>query len=163
VVCVVLAWRRRWILALATGTAGVAGFVVPALGNAALERAAVGGAIRSSRAAGTAAAGGSGLGERLREGVVTLTSPFPSFGRSYILVGVLGAAALVVAAAYAGTGGDRRRAQLAGLGVLIVVITRLASGLGFWPGMLATTPMAGVGLGRGWADARRRLLLALGL
>jgi hypothetical protein len=159
----VLVRRRQWIAAGLAGGAGIAGFGVVALANAGLEQAAVGGSIRSARASGTAAAVGSDALDRLREGLVTLTSPFATFDRTYLLLGLLGAAALVAAAVWAGPGGDRRRAGIAATTAGIVVVIRMRSGAGFWPGMLAASPMAAVGLGRGWGDRPRRRLLAFAL
>src|SRR5690606_5824953 len=66
----------------------------------------------------------------------------------------------------AGRGGDARRARLARLAVAVaaaVALVRLASGIGFWPGLLATTPLAAVGLARGWGDPARRLVLGFAL
>jgi hypothetical protein len=163
VAAVVLALRRRWTTAVAAGVAGIAGFGVLAVANGALEQAAVGGLIRSARASGTAAGVGSDLRDRVREGVVTLTSPFGSFDPTYLLLGLLGSAALVAAAVFAGPGGNRVRARIAAATAAVVAVMRLASGPGFWPGMLAASPMAAVGLGRGWNDRRERLLLAFAL
>src|SRR5207248_2176626 len=39
----------------------------------------------------------------------------------------------------------------------------VSDGLGFWPGLMATTPIAAVGLAHGWVDARTRLVLVLAL
>ena len=150
-------WRRRWVPALMAGVAGVAGFAVLAIANAGLEIAVIGRTIRSGRASGTMAGAGADLTTRLREGLVTLTSPFPSFEASDVVLGVTAGALLVLVALWAGPGGNRRRAQLVAVALAVIVAARLSAGLGFWPGLLVTTPLAALGLAPGLGDGRRRV------
>jgi hypothetical protein len=114
------------------------------------------------------AGAGAGLALRLKEGVVTLASPFPSFDAAFTVMGVLGAAALAAVAWWGSDGRQRLRVQLATAVVVLVVVLRLQSDLGFWPGLLATTPLAVLGLVRGprpgpAVASHRRLVLALAL
>jgi hypothetical protein len=44
-----------------------------------------------------------------------------------------------------------------------VFVVRIQSGLGFWPGLLATWPVAAIGVVVGWADPSRRRVLLLAL
>jgi hypothetical protein len=76
---------------------------------------------------------------------------------------VLSGLALVAAAWWGSKRDGRARAVAAAVVVGVVAAVQLGSGLGFWPGLLATTPLAGVGLARGWADGGRRLLLLFAL
>jgi hypothetical protein len=161
VIGVVLLRRRRTADALVLGGGGVVGFGTVALANTGLEVAVLGQTIRSGRATQTAVDAGSGIGLRLREAVVTLASPFPSFDPLYLAVGVTGAAALVGLAVWGAAPATRDRARIAAAAVGLVVVVRLASGPGFWPGMLATTPVAAVGVAGGWAEERRRRVLLL--
>jgi hypothetical protein len=139
---------------------GVVGFLTLAAANAMLELALLGALVRSARVAGTASAAGGGGGERLREALVTTFSAFPSFDTGRVVLGVAGGAALVATAWFAGRGGGVKAAMAAVIAG-VVMLERITSGLGFWPGLLATTPLAAVGLALGWPDARRRLVLLL--
>jgi hypothetical protein len=99
----------------------------------------------------------------LREAVVTLTSPFPSFDGTYVAEGVLLAVALVATAFWASRRETQRLAVAAAVVAALVLVLRAASDLGFWPGLVATTPLAAVALARGWDRPERRLVLAFAL
>jgi hypothetical protein len=163
VIGAVLAVGRRWADAAVAAVGGVIGFVALALANAELEVAVLGQTIRSGRASGTAVSAGGGLRLRLKEALVTSTSPFPSFEGRDLALGALGALALVGVAVWGGAAEHRDRARLAAAAVVLVFVVRLASGPGFWPGLLVTTPIAAVGLGRAWPDGPRRRMLLLAL
>jgi hypothetical protein len=157
--------RGDRLAALAGGAAGALAFAAVALANAGLEIVAIGQTIRSGRATGAAGAGGSALGPRLREGAITLFSAFPTFDPLLVGLGLAGSVGLVAAVALAGA--DRpwggRPAMLAAGVAGAVLALRLSLGLGFWPGLLATTPVAAVGLVHGWSARPSRLAVLMAL
>jgi hypothetical protein len=163
VVLVLLLRARRIGDAVRTGGGGAAGFVILFLGNIALELALVGESYRSGRASGTASAGASDLGLRAKEALVTSVSPFPSFEPSYLALGVGLALALVAAAVWGGSRSTRGPAVVGAAIAALIVFDRVSLDTGFWPGLLAATPLAAVALARGWHDerARRVMLFAL--
>jgi len=154
--CAVLLTRRRLGVAVATGLVVVTGMAVPLLANQALERAAAGGAIRSSRTV-TLATGSkrSDAAVRVQEGLLTLSGLTADLERRAELTGLILLGLLVVFARASADPGQRRVTAVAGAGVALLYLVRLGKGLGFVPGLVATTPIAAVALVYGWTRARR--------
>jgi hypothetical protein len=161
---VVLLWRRRVVPAIVLGATGVVAFAAGTLANAGLEIALAGASFRFSRVADTAASAGVGSVDgatRLREAFTTSLSPFPSFDSTFQVLALVLAVALVTLGIIADRR-SRRTAAYVALGVAAYVyVDRAMYGPGFWPGLLATTPLAALGLARGWRDTGRRFVLAL--
>jgi hypothetical protein len=159
----VLVWRRDLVGALVTGATASAGFVALFLANSALETAVLGQTLRSGRTSGAASAAGSDSLLRIKEALVTGLSPFPSLDGGTMLLAVVLAVALgylIWATAH------RRRGPLvtgAWVAVVALYVIRLAGGLGFVPGLVATTPIAMVGVVLGWRDRPTRLVTLMAL
>lgn len=161
---VAVAVARRDLLAAARIALGsVVGFVAVAFANGLLEQAALGQSFRSGRAAGTATAGGSAGALRVREAFATSLTPFPSYDVEYVVLACGLAVALLLWAWSGSRGRTSRVAPVAAAGVGLIFLARLSFGLGFWPGLLATTPLAAVALVRGWARPADRWVLAFAL
>ena len=159
--CAVLLTRRRLSVAVATAFVVGAGMAVPLVANQALERATVGGAIRAPRAGAVATdSGRSDASVRLQEGVLTLSGLTASLERRAELTGLILLGLLLVFARVSVDPGQRRAAVVAGVGVVLLYLLRFGKGLGFVPGLIATTPIAAVALAHGW-KAERRLVTAL--
>jgi hypothetical protein len=161
-IATVALWRVRSRLgpAILLGASAGAGFAAMFLANSALERAVLGQTFRSGRAVGAASSGGSSSALRLREAAITSVSPFPTGEWTYTILGLLLLAALVVWAQSARARGQQRLAVLSAAVVALLVVHRLSFGLGFWPGLIATTPLAAVGLALGWPSRAGRLVIA---
>jgi hypothetical protein len=158
---VLLVGRRDLVGALVTGATAVVGMAGMVLANAALETAVMGATLRSGRAGGAASSGGAQLALRAKEALVTSLSPFPALDtQSYVL-----AVGLALALAYVvwGSAGRRDRSLVVAAAALVVFgyLYRLSGGLGFVPGLVATTPVAVAGLVLGWRDARSRLAVGM--
>lgn len=152
-----------WRPALGAGSAWLGGFGAVVLANQLLERAVIGGGIRTGRTARTAGAAGSGLADRVKEAVTTVVglNGFPERTDW-----VLGAATvgLVAYAAWKLVGPEGRDRMLGGAalaGATLLFGLRLASGLGFVPGLLSASPLAVVGVAVGWTARRWRALGAV--
>ncbi len=146
--------RRQVISALFSGAAMVFGTILMIAANAVLEIGLVGESFRTSRSTGTVAAGGSSLGLRFEEAIITAAVPF-SPGQ---LTGMIAAVALVAGLAWltiAVLDGHRPviPAVIVGGIYLVLFLEVVAIGPSFVQGMIATTPLAGVGLACG---VRRR-------
>jgi hypothetical protein len=147
------------------GAAAAGGLAALLLANQLLERVVLGSSLRAGRAAGTAAAGGSGVSRRLDEAVTTLIG-VNRFERP--LDWVFGALA-AIAVAYgswciAGRDSSRRALGIAAVAVAATVyVLRFADGLGFVPGLLTASPLAiaGVALAVDERRLQRVALLAL--
>lgn len=165
VTCVALAVGRRRDLpgAVAVGASAVAGFVGMFAANLALEVLVLGEPMRAGRASGAAGAGLTDLGVRVREGLVTTLSPFPTMDPQAWVVGACLLGALLYTAVQA-TRPGRERLAVAGASVAgVVYLWRFGEGPGFVPGLVAATPFAAVALALGWRDPRTRLVLLLAL
>ena len=141
-----LLWRRRNIVrAAAAGALAAAGFVLLVAANYVLEVAVIGASLRTGRASGTAAAGGSDVVIRLREAVTTTVGLFPDTGTRALLLGSA-AIGLVAWAVWRGSRpGDPKMARLAMVGAGVLFLLRAVDGLGFVPGLMATAPFAVAG------------------
>jgi len=151
VVCVYLLVRSRLPRgALVLGAASGVGLALAFGADTLLEREALGSTIRASRAVGAAQGGGSGLGQRASEAVTMSASLLGSTAHGGAVVIVLFAALLVFVAYRAARRQDQRPAQLAATAVAFLYVARMVQGPGFVPGLLATTPLAAVGLVVAW-------------
>jgi hypothetical protein len=159
----VLVRHRRLGRPMLMGVAIVAGLVLPLAGNVALERATIGGTIRSARTSGTAAEAGRGARLRLEEGLITGVGLQPEVSWTSSAVG--GALLLLVVFSVRAVkrGGDPGPAIVGGLGAVGLYAVRFSQGLGFIPGMTAASPVAAVGLADGWSTTNRRLLVGVAL
>jgi hypothetical protein len=175
-VCLVLLWRgwrrdrirlpRALAAPIAVGLAATVGLAIPLLLNSALERATIGGTLRSERTAGTAAAVGSVAGNRLQEAALTALGLQPDLQLKTYLTGAALVVVILVAVTLVGDPQPERRrlARVAGAGAAVLYGLRFVTGLGFVPGMLAAAPVGIVGLLGLWRGARARIvaLVALG-
>ena len=165
IVCGALLWRDRSLRGpLVVGVASTVGLVVTFGANALLEIAATGTVFRSGRATGAAASAASGLGLRFDEAVTTAGSLVPSADRSGT-VAVIALVGLLVYVAYrARRGTDQRLAYVAAAAAGFLYLLRVSEGLGFVPGLVATTPFAAAGLALAWKNSTARLvaLIAVG-
>lgn len=155
----VLDQRRRIGDALLVGATAVAGFAVAFGANTLLERAVLGEASRTSRTSGAASNALGRIPDRINEGFVTTLSPFPSTAAEYWFIGLGLLVALVAVAWYSKTQAGERIAVTAAAVAAAVYLWRFSDGLGFVPGLVATTPFAAVGITLGWKHARARLVL----
>jgi hypothetical protein len=162
-VAIVVATRtlRR---AVPVGLGALAGIVPVLVANDLLEKAVLGGSLRSSRAAGTAGAAGSEVATRLGEALrTTIGLNYASLGVEALAGGCL-AIALAAAAVMLATGRGRPRYQaelLAAVAVLLAV--RIHSGLSFVSGFVPALPIVAFGAVLAWGDARRRIIAAIAL
>ena len=174
VVCAVLLWRgwrafRGWwraaLAPVAVGVAASIGLAVPFLLNSALERATIGGTLRSERTAGTAVAVGSVAGSRLQEAALTAVGMQPDLQMKTYLTGAALVVLVLVAVLLAREPRPERRrlAVVAGAGAVLLYVLRFATGLGFVPGMLAAAPVGIVGLLALWRGARARIVAVIAL
>ncbi|HVX17867.1 MAG TPA: hypothetical protein VHA73_07525 [Acidimicrobiales bacterium] len=147
--------RRRIRDAWRIGVGSGFGVVLFWLGNARLEHLVVGSGIRAGRAAGTAAGGGDGLAERVREGLVTTFGSRASFDGEVVLVGV-GIGLVVLVLAWTATRRDASHLMRLGAAGLLVLLylTVVGGGLGFVPGLVVTTPLAVLGCWAAVSGAR---------
>ncbi len=149
--------------ALRNGAAMAVAAVSMLVLNAVLEIAVLGSAFRSGRSASTAAAAGSGsVGLVLRAKEAVLTGAGLSTAES--AAGYLVALGLVALLWLLGRRADDTpavtRPIIVGLAMLLGLkaIDTMVDGLNFVPGMIAATPLAGLGLARGWDGGPRRFV-----
>lgn len=165
IACVVLAWSKRRAIAgaITLGVTSLVGFGLAFGANLLLESAVLGEQLRGGRASGAASGGLSSLDVRAREGLVTLLSPFPTMD----VQGWIAGACLLVALGFVASGASREEGhQVAVAGAVIaglVLVWRLADGLGFVPGLVAATPFAAAGLVLGVRHVATRFVLALAI
>jgi hypothetical protein len=161
VVAAVLAWRRRWASLGIAGTALAAVALGCQFANLLAERALLGEALRGGRSADTLkTAGDLGLGGRLR--IAWFSGVALRGGTRWVDLAVAVAlVAAVAVAAWSARRGAERVTRFAAVAALLCVLTRVAAGWGFVPGMLAATPFAVVGLLWGWRATLGRVLLAI--
>lgn len=143
-----LAARRRVAPLFTLAPSMVVGALIPLVANAALESALIGESTRTSRGAGTVAnAGAAGLLTRIEEAVITGVVPFAPGRPLGALAGLaLVAALIVLARSIAAERETRPAVMVVGAVYLFLLIETIALGPGFVQGMIAATPLAGVGL-----------------
>ena len=164
---VILLAKRDRINAVITGLLVAAGLAIVMLANYGLEKATVGGTLRSSRAAiavdgATAATAATGRSvSRLEEAALTTLGLHPRLEASAYLLGAV-LLALLLFAALRGRSADPGPARIAVLGAAALYLVRAADGLGFVPGLVAAAPLAVVGAALGWNGGRweRRIPMA---
>ena len=154
----------RLVATLARGGALTAGFVSAWVANGALETAVIGDTQRAGRSTGTAAGFGSDALLRLEEAVVTLGAPFPRTSLVFLLLAVITCGVLVELGRRVDGEEPLRPIALAGAVIGVLVVFDLAvDGLGFIPGLAATTPVALLGVSRIGGDGDRRLVAGIAL
>ena len=164
VACLVLLIAHKNLAgAVLTGATAAVGLATMLLGNAALEIGVLGSTFRSGRTSGAASSGGGVLALRVKEALVTSFSPVPSVDAEAYVLGI----GLALALGYLVWCSWKRRERtisivVAGL-VGFIYLYRFSSGLGFVPGLVATTPLAVAGVVLGWSRSRARLFLAFAL
>ena len=104
--------RRQIVGALITGVTAVVGFALAFGGNLLLEVAVLGQQLRGARASGAASAGLSSVDVRVKEGLVTFLSPFPTLDAQ----GWLAGACLLLALIYVARASKRKGAEQLGRG-----------------------------------------------
>ncbi len=149
--------------AVLLGLASLLGFALLVAANTLLELAVLGSVSRAGRATVAVTAGGQDASFRINEGLTTMFSPMPSLDVTYVGYGALFAVGVGVWARAAAGRSSKSLAAAGALVVAVVVLLRVQSGLGFWPGMVATTPMVAVGLAMGWAPRSKRWVTAMGV
>ncbi len=164
VACVlILAKRKNLAGAVLTGATALVGLVTFFLANAVLELAVLGTTMRSARASGAATGGGGELALRIKEAIVTGLSPIPAVDGEAFVFG----AALTAALAYLVWCSWRRRDRVLSVVLATIVgfiyLYRFRDGLGFVPGLVATTPLAVAAVVLGWNRRSARPFLALAL
>jgi hypothetical protein len=144
--CVALALTRAFRRAILAGLGALLGLFVAFVANNALEHAALGQSLRAERASGTAGAGGIDLALRVKEAFVTGLGLIPSVQGRDIALGVVLTASLIIGARASCS--PQTRALSLGCGAIAVglLLYRLTEGPGFVPGLVATTPLAALGL-----------------
>lgn len=157
-----LARDRRLARAAAVGAVVASCAALPLVANDALERAVLGDSLRAGRTTAYAEeAGDAGLSRRVEVATITGLGLHGTPGASQMLgAGLL--VLVVLVAGWAGTAEDRL-ARLAAVGVVGLYLLRIVLDLGFLPGLVAATPLAGVGLARGWSTPDRRFVALVAL
>jgi hypothetical protein len=160
----IVATDRSLRRALPVAAGSLAGIVPVLVANDRLERVMLGGALRSTRAAGTAGAAGSEATTRLGEALrTTIGLNYASLGVEALAGGCL-AIALVAAAVMLANrrGSTRYQAELLGA-VAVLLLVRIHSGLSFVSGFVPALPVTAFGVVLAWRDPRRRILAAIAL
>lgn len=119
---------------------------VPLAANLALEDATVGGAIRSTRAAGSVTEFGVEGGSRAAEAAVTAVSLEPSLEPPAYVIGATLLLLLVFVGVRSKRPGWEGPVTVAAAGVAVVWLVRIAEGAHFVPGLFAAAPIAVFGL-----------------
>jgi hypothetical protein len=152
IACLVQLWRTRRLGAvILSGFTVVVGAALPLLANEMFEHIALGGTIRASRAAGTAAGAGASASLRVEEAFTTFVGLNRFEHTTDILLG-----GLIVACLVAGVWALSRREPMTLLGgaalavAALFVLVAATAGLGFIPGMLTASPFAAIGIAFGW-------------
>lgn len=155
--------RRRLRGALLAGCASVVS-VAALLGvNEVAERVLLGGALRSTRAAGTAGSAGAQIGIRAEEGLRTTIGLNYADLATDVLVGSLLVACLGAAVWIGRRPTPNHRHLLEAMGAAAVLyLVRLRIGLSFVSGLFAATPIAVAGVA-GMAVRRHRWLVTTAL
>ena len=148
------AWLRRPIRIVTLAI----GFGAVYAANTIVEHAVLSAGLRYSRAGGNVTAAGSGLGSRLRDGVLTAVGLFSDdTNKAFAVGGVLVVVLLVVAAVALGRRIPSLSARAAGVTAAALYGVRFAS-VGFVPGFFPTTPVSAAALAKP-ATARQRAIV----
>ncbi len=150
------------------GGAMVIGALAAMVANTALESTMIGGDTRTGRSTGTVVAAGADVGVRIREAIITGTSPFGSSDTLWLAL-ALTTAALLVALGRASLSPDADEAPARPFVIGLVAVAGLVSldfvvdGLRFVPGLTATTPVAVLGLSRAFHSADRAFVSSVAI
>ncbi len=142
----------------------LAGIVPVLVANTLLERAVLGGSLRTARAAGSAGATGSDFGTRVGEAVRTTVGlnyaslSVEALAGGCIVLALVGAAVMLAS----GRGRPRYQAELLGAAALLLVV-RIHAGLSFVSGFVPALPITAFGIVLAWRDPRRRILALIAL
>ena len=155
----------RVLAAIGRGLAMAAAAAAMLGANAVLEIAAMGGTLRGGRATGTAGAAGGALRTRIEEAVITAASPFARVDAATIALSLALVGLLVALGLRADRPPHERRVLAAGLLLVaaVMAVDLVAGGLGFIPGLAATTPVAVLGTTRCWRSGDNRFVAAIAL
>jgi hypothetical protein len=146
-------WRSRAVAgALLRGGALLVGAALPLIANEVLEQLALGGTIRASRAAGTAADVGVSATVRVQEAFTTLVGMNRFTRTADYVFGALIVVCLVLAVrAFRRSDEDLPVVGSAAIaGAIFLYLVGFSGGLGFVPGLLTASPFAAVGILLGW-------------
>jgi hypothetical protein len=143
----------------------LAGFAAMTAANSVLESAIIGDATRTGRSTSTAARAGGDLGLRAEEAVLTFAAPFGRTALVYLIV------AFITVGALAELGRRSEQMELPLRPVLLVlgsislllVLNVVSDGLAFVPGLIATTPVAGLAIAKSWGRADHRMVGSIAL
>ena len=146
-------WRSRVVAAtVLRGGALLVGAALPLAANEVLERVALGGTIRASRAAGTAADVGASATVRVQEAFTTLVG-MNRFTRTadYVFGALIVVCIVLAVRAFRRSDEDLPIAGSAAIaGAVFLYLVGFSGGLGFVPGMLTASPFAAIGVALGW-------------
>jgi hypothetical protein len=160
-----LVLRSRPLTALIRGGAMVLGTLAGLAANAAFEWWVFGTTLRAGRGGGTAASAGADLGVRLKEAIVTGVAPMAGTNSSALLLAAVLLGLLVALGLRAEHRAEDQRVIWVGLAAigLLVVLDLVIDGLRFVPGLIATTPLAALGIVRGGQPGPRRIVTTTAL
>ncbi|MEM9200648.1 MAG: hypothetical protein AAGC53_03270 [Actinomycetota bacterium] len=152
----------RPVAMLLRGGALTGGFALTWMANAAIEATLIGDATRSARSTGTALAAGSDVGVRVEEAIITLASAFSRTDPTFLVIAGLTVGVLIELGRRIDRPEPLRPMALAG-GLIggLLALDILAGGLGFVPGLAASTPVAALGVTRIWRNPDHRLIGAI--
>ena len=152
------------VRAVTRGAVMAGATIVGLAANSALEWVVIGSTQRNQRSTGTVGNAGDDTWFRLREALESGVSPVTGdTPLTYVLAFTL-TALLVLLARRADLPADRVRPLWFGLiaVTLFVALDFVIDGPRFLPGMLATTPIAALGVVRGWRPGPARMLTVIG-
>lgn len=146
------------------GSAIVIGLAVATAANSGLERLIFGTAVRAERSTATLSVGGRRTGERLTEAAITGAGPFSTTDSMSVAFAALLAGSLL----WLGVASVRRWPMrppvvIVGAIYLMVGLDLVMNGLRFVPGLLATAPLAALGIVAGVREQRLRLTAAIAI
>jgi len=157
-----LLFATRVATVLARGAALSVGFLSAWLANAWLEAALIGAATRTDRSQGTFARFGDELGLRAEEAIVTLGGVVPSARPLYLVLAIITVGLLVELGRRASRGSNVGPVAVACASIgLLLAMDVVVGGLGFVPGLAATTPVAVLGLSQVWREGDHRFVAAI--
>jgi len=147
------------VAATVRGGALSVGFVFAWFINSVLESSIIGDSTRLDRSTGTAVRIFSDGLLRLEEALITVGSPFARTGALFLALAAITVMVLVELGRRVDTTEPLRPIVTAGAIIgMLWLVNLFVSGLGFVPGLAATTPVALLSLTRTWGTADRRLV-----
>ncbi len=165
VTCFVHLWRSRSFgRAFLRGAVLLGGAAVPLVANDLFERLVLGGTIRASRAAGTAADVGVSASVRVQEALTTFVGVNRFEHTADYVLGalIIGCLALAVWSFRQADDNIPVLGSAALAGAVFLYLVGFTGGLGFVPGMLIASPFAALGFVFGWRkDVRLVTIMAV--